>query len=105
MRPRLIPPALLLAAGLALPSPAGAISAGDVVDKMGENEQYGYVTGAVDMAMFLHSQIGNGTKAECIFNWFYTEETGVEEVIAVFYNYKDKPAIGLLHVLMDRHCK
>lgn len=88
-----------------LPSEANAISAGDVVGKMSEDQQYGYLTGAVDMVIFLHSSKGEGERAECIMNWFYRDDTSAKEVIGVFHNYKDKPAIGLLHVLINRHCK
>lgn len=88
-----------------LPSEGRAISAGDVVDKMSEDQQYGYLTGAVDMVIFLHSSNGEGDRAECIMNWFYRDNTSAKEVVAVFHNYKDKPAIGLLHVLINRHCK
>jgi len=101
-----LPAAAIVAAGLlALPSPAAAISAGDVVDKMGAKEQYGYITGAVDMVLFLYSKNGQGEKAECGLNWFYNGGGGPKEVIEVFHNYKDKPAIGLLYVLIERHCK
>lgn len=87
------------------PSERKAITAGDVVDKMSEDQQYGYLTGAVDMVIFLHSSNGEGDRAECILNWFYRDDASAKEIVAVFHNYKDKPAIGILHVLINRHCK
>lgn len=90
---------------LAVPSPAGAITAGDVMDKMTEPEAAEYTAGAIDMAMYLYGKNGDDAKAKCILNWFYQDNTSAKEVVAVFNNYKDKPAIGLLHVLIDRHCK
>lgn len=86
-------------------SPAEAVTAGDVVGKMSKEERYGYLSGAIDMAMFMHSQNGGGAKAECIMGWFYKDKKSGEEIAALFDSNKARPAIGLLHVLIGRHCK
>lgn len=95
----------LLAGLIAFPVAANAITAGDVVEKMSNDQAAQYLSGAVDMVLYLDSMNGEGQKAECILNWYYRDKSSPAEVIAVFGNYKDKPAIGLLHILIDRHCK
>jgi hypothetical protein len=86
--------------------PVYAITAGDVLDRMGADQRSGYLTGAVDMAMYLASaQEKNNAKAECIMNWYYGKNgPGPRDVIATFDRYPDRPAIGLIKLLIDRHC-
>lgn len=94
--------ALLLAAAPAY----AAITAGDVLDKMNRDEQHGYITGAIDMAAYLaYSVEKNPKKSECITNWYYGKGApGPRDVVRNFERYRDKPAIGVLRVLMDTVC-
>ncbi len=96
----------LMTAILLVAVPAWAITAGDVLDKMTEKERDGYITGAVDTAMYLASvQEKNNAKSECILNWFYAEKApGPRQVISTFRQYRDKPAVALIKVLIDRAC-
>lgn len=93
--------AVLLAA-----TPAFAITAGDVLDRMSADERGGYITGAIDTAIYLAAvQEKNNAKSECILNWYYGDKAkGPREVIATFERYKDKPAVALIKVLIDRAC-
>lgn len=86
-------------------APAFAITAGDVLDRMSLKEQAAYLGGTVEMAMYLSGSQSNGEHASCILNWFYSKEgTAQDEVLATFGKYRDKPAAGLIKVLIVRHC-
>ncbi len=103
IRTRVAAVAILVAA---LTVPALAITAGDVLDRMKPDERNGYFDGAIEMAMYLAAtQEKNDAKAECILNRFYRGDGSAHrEAIATFERYKDKPAAGLLKLLIDRHC-
>lgn len=102
--------ALIAGAAIAVPSlflgstPACAIDAGDVMDKMEPCERSGFVAGAVDMASHLYAANGNREKADCAVDWLFRQENSLQEVHAFFDQYKDKDAVGLLSILIDRHC-
>jgi hypothetical protein len=53
------------------PGPAGAVTAKDVLKKMGDKERFSYVTGLVDMLSYQSVLAGNRDRAECISNEFY----------------------------------
>ena len=85
--------------------PAFAVTAGDVLDKMTDNERGGYLNGAVEMAMYNAVTQGNGKKSECILNWYYKSNgKGARDVVATFDKYKDKSAVMLIQALIDREC-
>jgi len=96
----------LMTAILLVAVPAWAITAGEVLDKMSEDERFGYITGSVDTAMYLAAvQEKNNAKSECILNWYYGKNAaGPKQVIDMFRRYRDKPAIALIKVLIDRAC-
>lgn len=93
--------ALLLAA-----TPAFAITAGEVLDKMTRDERFGYITGAIDMAMYHASTLEkNNPKAECILNWYYGKDApGPKQVLNMFDRNRERNAIALIQVLINRAC-
>lgn len=96
---------LLLVSVLA--APLGAITAGDVLDKMTEKEQFGYITGAVDTILYLAQADARGpsTRSECILKWFYGKGApGLSQVRTMFASNRDKAAVGLIKILADRAC-
>lgn len=86
--------------------PLWAITAGDVLDRMTEKERLGYIGGAVDMAIYSAStKEKNNPKAECIHAWFFEKDAkGPSEVIQTFSRYRDRQAVGLITVLIERAC-
>jgi hypothetical protein len=102
---RLIVVAIL--AVLVTPSAAPAVSAGDVLNRMTEKERFGYITGAIDMAMYLEQVEARGStpRSACILKWYYgTDAAGPRQVLSLFSNYSDKPATGLIKIAIDRAC-
>ena len=95
--------AALLVGFLAV-TPALAITAGDVMDKMEPSERHGFIGGAVDMASHLYAVDGNLEKADCTVNWFFREEDSLREIHDFFDAHKDGDAVGLLSILINRHC-
>jgi len=98
--------AALLAAALVLAAePARAITAKDVLEKMTDKERFSYVTGLVDMLSYQSVLAGNGQRAGCISNAFYskTEETW-RLIVSTFEKFSDKSPEGLVVVLMNRAC-
>lgn len=87
-------------------APAYALTADDVLSRMAEKERSGYLAGAIEMAIFVEqSQTGNADRARCIAAWYFGKQAkGPNEVIATFARYRDKPAAGLLDVLLARAC-
>lgn len=90
---------LVLAAG-----PAAAISAKDVLEKMGEKERFSYVTGLVDMLSYQSVLAGKRDRAECIANKFYNSNDTWKLMMATFEKFSDKAPEGLVVVLMNRAC-
>lgn len=93
--------ALLLTA-----TPAFAVTAGDVLDKMSRDQRFGYITGALDMAMYKAATLEkDNAKAECILNWYYGKDApGPKQVIVMFEGNRERNAIALLQVLINRAC-
>jgi hypothetical protein len=99
--------AVLVLAGLGLAAPAMAVTASDVLNRMTEKEQYGYITGAVDTIILLEQleHQGNTARSECISNWFYGKEApGARSIRAMFTRYPAQSAVGLIKILIDRAC-
>jgi hypothetical protein len=101
---------ILLLAGVlvAILSPRlSAITGGDVLTKMTEKEQFGYITGAIDTMLYLEQAGAGGStpRSRCILDWFCGKNSrAAGQIIATFNNYQDKPAIGLIKLLADRAC-
>lgn len=85
-------------------TPACAIDAGDVMDKMQPCERSGFIAGAADMASHLYAVQGNRVKADCIVNWVFRDDDSLRAIHGFFDQYNDKDAVGLLSILIDRHC-
>lgn len=96
-------PAFALA--LLLSAQAHALPAADIVDRMSAEESGAYISGALDMLAYELSRGGAGEKAACLHDWYYRSDgAGPREVVAVFEHHKDLPAVGILRILVDRHC-
>jgi hypothetical protein len=103
---RLLAAVLLVA--LAFVSPAGAVTAADVLGRMTDKERSGYITGTVDTILYLEQTAGRGTtpRSACIRQWFYgAEARGPRQIIAILEGYPERPAVGLIKILIDRACK
>jgi hypothetical protein len=83
---------------------AAAITAGDVMDKMEPKERASFISGAVDMASHLYAIAGNRTKADCAVKWLFETEGSNREIDTFLGAHKDKDAVGLLSILIDRKC-
>lgn len=103
MRAKTLFPALV-AGCLWIPSPARAVTAGDVVDKMDPHQRNAFISGAVDMASQLYWRAGNTEKGNCAIKWYFETDGSVGEVMGLLENYKDKEAVSLIEVLISRHC-
>lgn len=84
--------------------PAAAINAGDVMDKMDSRQRASFIAGAVDMSSHLYALAGNRAKADCATRWLFGNRDSNQEIHAFFEAHKDKDAVGLLSILIDRHC-
>lgn len=88
----------------------GAISAGDVLNRMGDQERVGYITGIVDTFLYTEQLPTKAptARSHCILSWFYGQEgrpgIGGAEVVSFFRRYPDQPPVGLISILIDRHC-
>lgn len=92
--------ALAALAVLLTPVCAAAMSAADL-GTIPANERATYIGGAIEMAIYSSSE----ERGKCIDDWYFGEGgTGPEDLAIVFHNYPDKPAAGLLKVLIDRKC-
>jgi hypothetical protein len=99
--------AVIVLAGLAVATPIYAITAGDVLNRMTEKEQFGYISGAVDMLVYLEQVPTRGStpKSACILNWYNGKDAkGPRQVVAMFDSYQDKSAVGLIKILAERAC-
>lgn len=87
-----------------LPLKAHAVTAGDVLDGMSNDESGSYISGAVTMLAYELSRTGQGDEAACIIDWYFKGGGGPHEVVAVFDNHKELPAVAIIRTLADRHC-
>lgn len=87
-----------------LPLKAHAVTAGDVLDRMDADERFGFMNGALDMLAYELSRAGQGDKTACVYDWYF-RGNGPSEVVAVFDNHKDLPAVAIIRTLADRHCQ
>ena len=85
-------------------SPAFALTAGEVIDRMDTGQRSGFVTGAVEMYAQLTERAGEAEKAEGAMEW-YRSPASVVQIRQVFSHYKDKVATAVLEALINRHCK
>jgi hypothetical protein len=95
--------ALTTGAALLLSAPAQSLTGEDVVERMSSEESNGYLAGAIEMAAFLSGTRENSERSDCIMNWYY-EGDGVEELIAALTRYKDRQALPVIHLMINRAC-
>lgn len=73
------------------------------MDRMSSDQRIGYLAGTVEMAAFLSGLAGNADRADCLTSWFY-EQDGTETIVAALSQYRDRQALPVLHLLMNRAC-
>ena len=95
---------IVIAALVGMSSPAFALTAGEVIDRMDAGQRNGFITGAVDMYAQLTERAGEAEKAQCAMEWYRSPDS-VAQVRQVFSHYKDKDASAVLEALINRHCK
>jgi hypothetical protein len=86
---------------------ASGVTGNDVLAKMTEKEQFGYITGTIDTMIYLEQVQSGGpsTRSGCIHDWYYGKDApGPRQVVAMFKVNGDKPAVGLIKILIDRAC-
>jgi len=94
--------AILLGASIA-DHPAVALTGGDVLDGMNNDQRSGYLAGAIEMAAFLNATQGNTGRGNCIMGWFY-DKKGTDEIVAALARFKDKQALPVVQALVERAC-
>lgn len=87
-----------------IPQSAYAITAGDVVDRMTFDERFAWMSASVETMGFLYAKNGEKQKSVCIIDWYFKQDGATEELIAVFENHKDLPAVGIIDIVAKRHC-
>lgn len=97
---------ILIVALAGISSPAFALTAGEVVDRMDGGQRSGFIVGAVDMYAQLMERSGEAEKAACAADW-YAQPNGAaaDQVQQAFSHYKDRVATAVLEALINRHCK
>ena len=90
---------------LILATPAFALTAGDVIDKMTAKERAGYIAGTIEMAMVMTPE-----RAQCIGDWYFASGTPNEgkaqqAIVAALSKYKDKPAASIINALLKKNCQ
>jgi acetylornithine/succinyldiaminopimelate/putrescine aminotransferase len=90
---------LLLAGG---GSPAAALTAGDVLDRMSTAEQTAYTFGSMEMAAFLAHAAGNAARGRCIIDWY--GKGGQAQIIGALASFRQEQAQPVIHTLIKRAC-
>lgn len=93
-----------LLAGVFITGPASALTAGEVMDNMDTKQRAGFIAGAVDMASHLYAMNGKQTKSQCAVKWLFDNPESNREIHKFFDAHKDRDAVALLSVLIDRRC-
>lgn len=103
---RRVVPAVVFAVLASAPAFA-EITARDVLNRMTEKERVGYITGAIDMALFLEQARAQKPtpRSECILKWFYGQgSTAGSQVVAMFDRHPGESAVGLIDLVINRAC-
>jgi hypothetical protein len=86
-------------------TPALAITAQDVMQKMTQHDRYNYLTGLIDMRTYIAAQAGNGTMAKCIFDTYYADgKAAWAKLTATLLQYPDKQATTIVHSVTQTAC-
>ena len=87
--------------------PTWALTADDVMNRMNEDQRFGYVAGVVSglaQARWIADK-PDAAGTTCINNWFFAEDSQRWPVIEDWFaRNPDKPAAALLYVLIKRKC-
>ncbi len=89
---------------LLVPQVAGAITALDVMEKMSKEERFNYITGMFDMMSYQYILSGDEKRGKCIIAKGYRDKSMFVRIYATFLRYPDKPAAGLVILLMNKAC-
>lgn len=75
------------------------------MEKMSENVRFGYLSGLADMLSYQHVLSGDSDGAKCISDAFFRDKDATwRALFELFGKYPDKPAEGLVVVLMNCAC-
>lgn len=85
-------------------SHAFAITADDLMNKMGQDERNGYMSGLVDMLSYQSVLDGDRPKAQCINDTFYRDQDGLKYVVDAMFAFPDKEPVAILIVAMKKKC-
>jgi len=89
-------------------SNASELDAGAVLNKMKEDERFGYVSGVIEGLAYSRWQRDkpDQTGMKCIYDWYYKNNSKRWEntIIPVFEKYQDKPVGAILYVLTKKKC-
>lgn len=86
---------------------ANALTSGDVLEKLSQDERYSYVSGAIEgiaYSRFLRER-PNERGMKCMLNWYY--DGGVESWKIVkqwFRQHEDKTAEVVLYAILSKEC-
>lgn len=83
---------------------AQAITADDVLEKMGDKERWGYLTGLIDMMSYQEVLAGNEARAQCISDWFYNQDETVPRIFATLSRYSNLAPEGILIQMAKNAC-
>lgn len=84
------------------------ITAGIIMDKMSEDERYGYVAGVIEGLAYARYVKDNPDKtgSGCIYDWYYKDnkERWLKTLLPTFTKHKEKPVGVILYVLTKKEC-
>jgi len=98
---------LVAAAFLSSGKEAAALTADDVLNKMGADERFSYVSGVIDGLAYARwlSDRPDDTGMQCIYSWYYNGEAAKHQLIDTWFErHLDMPVDALLYVLIKREC-
>jgi hypothetical protein len=87
---------------------AAAITAQDVTEKMSHDQRFGYLTGLIDMTMYQTALSGNRTRAQCIYDAFYTKNAAQDDpwrrLNDALREFGDKRPESIVVLLIQKIC-
>jgi hypothetical protein len=108
MAPFRFPSVVFVALALCLGAikPAAAITAGEVMKKMSEQERFGYLTGLIDMLAYQMSVAGDEKNAACIIGAFYRDgrEQNMASMLSAFERFPDRRPEAIVTVVVKKAC-
>jgi hypothetical protein len=87
---------------------AFALTAKDVMEKMSKDDRNGYLTGLIDMRMFVAAQAGDAKLAQCIHDAYYRDlkqdGDAWSRLIETFTRFPEKDAATIVYLLVKKTC-